>query len=66
MHTGKARWFDAEKGYGFIADDNGGDLFVHQSDIQMEGYRMLLTEQKVTFDVAETPKGNKAVNVVVQ
>ncbi|WP_418750599.1 cold-shock protein [Frisingicoccus sp.] len=66
MHTGKVRWFDAEKGYGFIADDNGGDLFVHQSDIQMEGYRMLLTEQKVTFDVAETPKGNKAVNVVVQ
>lgn len=66
MHTGKVRWFDAEKGYGFIADDNGGDLFVHQSDIQMEGYRMLLTEQKVTFDVAETPKGNKAVNVMVQ
>lgn len=66
MHTGKVRWFDAEKGYGFIVDDNGGDLFVHQSDIQMEGYRMLLTEQKVTFDVAETPKGNKAVNVVVQ
>ena len=66
MHTGKVRWFDAEKGYGFIADDNGGDLFVHQSDIQMEGYRMLLTEQKVTFDVAETPKGNKAVNLVVQ
>lgn len=66
MHTGKVRWFDAEKGYGFIADDNGGDLFVHQSDIQMEGCRMLLTEQKVTFDVAETPKGNKAVNVVVQ
>ena len=44
MHTGKVRWFDAEKGYGFIADDNGGDLFVHQSDIQMEGYRMLLTD----------------------
>lgn len=61
---GKVKWFNAEKGYGFIAPDGGGkDLFVHHSDIEMNGYRSLDTAQEVEFETAEGPKGMKAVKV---
>lgn len=64
MHTGIVKWFNCEKGYGFIADDNGGDLFVHQSSILMNGFRCLAADQKVQFDVEPSEKGLKAINVV--
>ena len=64
---GKVKWFNAEKGYGFIANDEGGDdVFVHYSAIQAEGYRSLKEGQKVSFETETDPKNpNKlrAVNV---
>ncbi len=64
MATGKVKWFNNAKGYGFILPDEGGDdLFAHYSSIQMEGYKTLKAGQAVTFDVIEGPKGNHAVNI---
>ncbi|ADU52114.1 cold-shock DNA-binding protein family [Thermaerobacter marianensis DSM 12885] len=64
--TGTVKWFNAEKGYGFITRDDGqGDVFVHFSAIVGTGYRTLEEGQKVTFDVVEGEKGPKAQNVVV-
>ncbi|MBQ8886030.1 MAG: cold-shock protein [Clostridia bacterium] len=67
MSQGTVKWFNAEKGYGFIANDEGGDdVFVHYSAIQAEGYRSLKEGQKVSFETEEDPKNpNKlrAVNV---
>jgi CspA family cold shock protein len=58
------KWFNSEKGYGFIAQDDGGaDVFVHFSAIQMEGYKALEENQKVEFDVTQGPKGPQAENV---
>jgi len=57
--TGTVKWFNASKGYGFIARDDGADVFVHQSAIQAEGYRTLEEGQRVEFG----DKGPKAVNV---
>jgi CspA family cold shock protein len=68
MNTGTVKWFNAEKGYGFITDDNGGDVFVHFSAIQKKGYKTLEEGQKVTFDVEADPKDEskvKAANVCV-
>ena len=68
MNTGTVKWFNAEKGYGFITDDNGGDVFVHFSAIQKKGYKSLEEGQKVTFDVEADPKDEskvKAANVRV-
>ncbi len=63
-HTmGTVKWFNAGKGYGFIARDGGEDVFVHHSAIQAEGYRTLEEGQRVEFDVEPGPKGPKAVNV---
>ena len=66
--TGTVKWFNAEKGYGFIANDDGGDdVFVHFSAIQSTGYRSLSEGQKVTYDVEPDPKNSsklRAVNVV--
>ncbi|MBQ3180035.1 MAG: cold-shock protein [Firmicutes bacterium] len=68
MAKGTVKWFNAEKGYGFIANDEGGDdLFVHFSAIQVNGYKTLEEGQKVTFDVETDPKNaNKlrAANVI--
>jgi CspA family cold shock protein len=61
--TGTVKWFNASKGYGFIARDNGADVFVHQSAIQAEGYRTLEEGQRVEFEVESGDKGPKAVNV---
>lgn len=68
MNTGTVKWFNAEKGYGFITDDaNGTDLFVHFSAIVADGYKTLADGQKVSFDVEQDPKNAdkfRAVNVV--
>lgn len=64
MSTGTVKWFNDSKGYGFIAQDGGGpDVFVHQSQIQMPGYRTLAENQKVEFDIQQGPKGPQAANV---
>jgi CspA family cold shock protein len=63
--TGTVKWFNAEKGYGFISPENGQDVFVHHSAIQAEGYRSLAEGQRVEFDVEPSPKGQKAANVLI-
>jgi CspA family cold shock protein len=61
--TGTVKWFSSEKGYGFISQDGGPDVFVHFSAIQGEGYRSLEENQQVEFDLTEGPKGPQAANV---
>ncbi|GEL93968.1 cold-shock protein [Cellulomonas composti] len=64
MATGTVKWFNAEKGYGFIAPDDGGpDVFAHYSAIQSSGYRSLEENQKVEFEVTQGPKGPQASNI---
>ena len=64
MPTGIVKWFNAEKGFGFIAPEDGGpDVFVHYSAIQTQGYRSLEENQRVQFDVQAGPKGPQATNV---
>ena len=62
--TGKVKWFNAEKGYGFITTENGQDVFVHYSQIQSEGYKSLDEGQAVEFEINDGPKGPQATNVV--
>jgi cold shock protein len=61
--TGTVKWFNPQRGYGFISQENGPDVFVHQSAIQGEGSNSLEENQKVEFDVTEGPKGPQAANV---
>ncbi len=63
MTTGTVKWFNPQKGYGFISQEDGPDVFVHHSAIQGEGYKNLEENQKVEFDVTEGPKGPQAANV---
>jgi cold shock protein len=64
MATGTVKWFNAEKGYGFISPDDGSaDVFAHFSAIQSSGYRSLEEAQKVEFDVTAGPKGPQAENI---
>ncbi|HXG75401.1 MAG TPA: cold-shock protein [Gaiellaceae bacterium] len=63
MHTGVVKWFSSEKGYGFIQDDSGQDVFVHFSAIQATGYRSLEEGQRVEFQVTTGAKGPQAANV---
>ena len=63
MASGTVKWFNAEKGYGFITQAEGADVFVHFSAIQMNGYRALEEGQQVEFDVNEGPKGLQAASV---
>ena len=64
MAQGTVKWFNAEKGFGFITpDDSDGDVFVHYSAIESGGYRELQEGQKVEFDVTQGPKGPQAENV---
>jgi CspA family cold shock protein len=66
MATGTVKWFNADKGYGFIVPDEGGkDLFVHHSAIAGEGYRSLAENAKVQFEAAEGAKGPEAKNVTL-
>ena len=64
MEKGTVKWFNPEKGYGFISQKDGEDLFVHFSTIQMDGYRTLKAGQSVQFDVHQGPKGNHASVIV--
>jgi CspA family cold shock protein len=63
MTKGTVKWFNADKGYGFIARDEGPDIFVHYSAIEAAGYRSLEEGQTVEFDVTEGQKGPQAANV---
>ena len=66
MATGTVKWFNAEKGYGFIAQDDGSaDVFVHHSAIEMQGFRELQDGQKVQFEVTQGQKGPQAEHVRV-
>ncbi|MFC5448766.1 cold shock domain-containing protein [Paenibacillus aestuarii] len=60
---GKVKWFNAEKGYGFIEREDGGDVFVHFSAIQTEGFKTLEEGQAVSFDIVEGARGPQAANV---
>lgn len=62
--TGKVKWFNAEIGYGFIEREDGGDVFVHFSAIQSEGFKTLEEGQAVEFDVVQGNRGEQAANVV--
>ena len=61
--TGKVKWFNAAKGYGFITGDDGKEVFVHFSEIQVEGFKTLDQGQVVEYDVNDGPKGPQAANV---
>ena len=66
MPTGTVKWFNSEKGFGFIAQDGAGaDVFVHHSEIATSGYRELHEGQKVDFEVTQGPKGPQAANIQV-
>ncbi len=64
MATGTVKWFNDQKGFGFITSESGGDVFVHHSEIQGEGYKTLKEGQAVEFDIVDGPKGDQAKNVV--
>ncbi|NQJ72679.1 cold-shock protein [Streptococcus suis] len=66
MAQGTVKWFNAEKGFGFIAQENGPDVFAHFSEIQSNGFKSLDEDQKVTFDVTEGQRGPQATNIVKQ
>ncbi len=61
---GKVKWFNNRKGYGFIEKEDGNDVFVHYQDIQGEGFKTLKPDEDVEFELIESEKGLKAVNVV--
>lgn len=61
--TGKVKWFNSEKGYGFITTDEGNDIFVHYSQIQKDGFKSLEEGERVSFEVVDGDKGPQASNV---
>ena len=63
MHKGTGKWFNNQKGYGFICDENGKDVFVHYSGINMEGFKSVEEGAAVEFDITEGQKGPQAINV---
>ncbi|MFA5087585.1 MAG: cold shock domain-containing protein [Candidatus Omnitrophota bacterium] len=64
MAKGTVKWFNDQKGYGFVTPENGKDVFVHHSAIQGSGYKSLAEGQQVEFDIENGPKGEQATNVV--
>ena len=66
MKNGTVKWFNADKGYGFITGEDGNDVFVHFSAIQSDGFKTLEEGQKVTFDEESSDRGPQAANVVPQ
>ena len=64
MERGKVKWFNDQKGYGFISPESGPDVFVHHSAIQGNGFKTLAEGQEVEFEITEGPKGKQAQNVV--
>lgn len=64
MVNGTVKWFNDSKGFGFIARDNGQDVFVHHSAIQAQGFKSLSEGERVSFDVVDGPKGPSAANVI--
>jgi cold shock protein len=66
MASGKVKWFNEAKGFGFITGEDGEDLFVHYSSIQSNGFKSLAEGDSVSYDVEKGPKGPKAINVVKQ
>nr|WP_242870936.1 cold-shock protein [Acidaminobacter hydrogenoformans] len=65
MMNGTVKWFNADKGFGFITDENGKDVFAHYSQINATGFRALEEGQNVTFDVAQGQKGPQAENIEI-
>ena len=63
MNKGTVKWFNAEKGFGFITGEDGADVFVHFSNINSEGFKTLDEGQEVTYDLMEGPRGLQAANV---
>ena len=63
MNKGTVKWFNNQKGYGFISDENGSDVFVHYSGLNMDGYKSLEEGQAVEFEITDSPKGPQATNV---
>lgn len=63
METGTVKWFNSQKGYGFITRDGGDDVFVHYKAIKGDGYKTLEEGERVQFEVGESPKGLQAMNV---
>ncbi|MEF9475415.1 MAG: cold-shock protein [Candidatus Mariimomonas ferrooxydans] len=66
MANGTVKWFNESKGFGFISAEDGGDVFVHHSSIQGNGYKSLVEGDSVSFEIENGPKGPKAINVVTQ
>ena len=64
MSEGTVKWFNESKGFGFISREDGNDVFVHYSSVQGDGYKTLAEGDRVSFEIEESPKGPKAVNVV--
>jgi len=65
MAQGTVKWFNESKGFGFLSQEGGPDVFVHHSEIRQEGFRTLNEGDKVQFDIADSPKGPRAANVTV-
>jgi len=63
MNKGTVKWFNNQKGFGFICDENGKDIFVHYSGVNMEGFKSLNERDAVEFDIIEGEKGPQAINV---
>ena len=63
MNKGTVKWFNAEKGFGFITTDEGKDVFFHYSAIQVDGYKTAEAEERVEFEVEESERGPRAINI---